>query len=127
MGVKKRVILDTNFLMLPAQFGVDVFGKLRELLEGEYELVTSRMALFELMRLSAGRGKDAGAARVALKLVEERKVAVEESAEPVDDWLTAEGKKGAIVCTNDGELILRLKRGKVKCVRLRGKTRIGFA
>ncbi len=122
-----KVLLDTNFLLIPAQFKVDVFEEIRELVHGEYELVVPKMVLFELMRLAAGRGKHSGAARLALRMVEEKKVRVEEAGGKADDWLLEQGRGGAVVCTNDAGLIKLLRENNVKCIRLRGKSQLGFA
>lgn len=123
-----RVLLDANFLMLPAQFRVDIFAELEGLVEGPHELVTSKGVLSELTRIAMGGKEDAGAAKVALKMVDGRSVKIDESTEQVDSWLLREGgKEGAIVCTNDAALIKKLRRNKVKVVRLLGKSHLGFA
>ena len=70
------VLLDTNALMMPSQFRIDLFEELRELL-GSYEPVVLAEVVNELMRLSAGHGKDAAAARLGLEM--SRKCTIVES------------------------------------------------
>ena len=120
------MLLDANFLMLPAQMGVDIFEELQALIPAKFELATSRMAVFELMRIAAKAGKHSPCAKIALRMVEKR-VSVLESTENVDDWLLKEGIGGAVVCTNDKELIKRLREKRVKVVRVMGRSRLGFA
>ncbi|HJJ30323.1 MAG TPA: nucleotide-binding protein, partial [Methanocorpusculum sp.] len=50
------VILDTNALMMPAQFNVDLFEGLRELL-GAYDALVPIEVVHELRGLYMGRGK----------------------------------------------------------------------
>lgn len=100
--------------------------ELERLVGGGYDLVTSRGIVRELERIAKGRSRDAGAARVALKIVKER-ARVVESEEAADEWLLREGEKGAVVCTNDIELIKRLGERRVKVVRVRGRARLEFA
>ena len=80
-----RVLLDANALMMPAQFGVDIFGE-TELLIGAYEPVILEDVMYELEGISNGHGRAAAAARVALSLCE--KCTIEASRHrdlPVDE------------------------------------------
>ena len=121
----KKVLLDTNFLMVPFQFGVDVFDEMRSLLEGEFELLTSSEIVRELERISAGASKDASAARSALRLLKEKGVRVIQSRTSADDWLVEYGQENnAVVCTNDSELLERLEEAGVSRIRLRGRSRL---
>jgi rRNA-processing protein FCF1 len=114
--------------MLPAQMGVDIFGELERLIEEPHELATSKGVLDELARIAMGMSADAPCAKVALKIVDGKRVTIAESTEQVDEWLVREAEKGgAIVCTNDAELIKRLRRKRVRVVRVRGKSHLGFA
>ena len=61
------VLLDTNALMMPSQFRIDLFEELRDLL-GSYEPVVLTDVVNELKRLSGGHGKDAAAARLGLEM-----------------------------------------------------------
>ena len=123
-----RLLLDTNFLMLPGQFGIDIFGELERLVAEPYALATSSRIMRELGRIALGKSKDARAARLAMRLVKEKGVRVVPSAMPADEWLLAEAEKGgAIVCTNDKKLIERLKKRKIRRIQMRGKDHLDFA
>lgn len=56
------VLFDANALMIPVQFGVDIFTGVEELV-GAFEPVTLEDVKDELTGLSRGRGRDAAAAR----------------------------------------------------------------
>ena len=59
-----KIILDTNMLMVPVQFKIDIFSRLHG------DLYTLDLCIKELEKLAARKGKDNTAARVALDLVE---------------------------------------------------------
>jgi|SRR5271157_4949525 len=122
-----EAVLDTNFLMLAHQFKVNIFGELGELL-GEYRAVTCEGVVDELNRRCSGKGKEATAAKYALKLLKLGKVEIRSNEGKVDDWIVSYcAMNGSVACTVDRELIGRLKREGVKVVILRGKSRLQFA
>ncbi len=124
-----EVLMDTNFLMVPYQFKVDVFTELEHLLDGPFTLVLPSKVMSELRGISKRPGRTGAAARFALKLVEARGPAVRQvgSPLPVDDWLFEYAKRNrAVVCTNDRGLKQRLKAEKLRVIGLRTKTKVGF-
>ncbi|MDD5317572.1 MAG: nucleotide-binding protein [Candidatus ainarchaeum sp.] len=123
----RRVWLDANFLMLPAQFKVDIFAELERVIEEPFELLAPSGVLGELGNVSAGRGIDAAAARVALKIAGSGRVKIVQSEGPVDDWLAEKAGEGDVVCTNDLGLIRRLRGRKVRRVQMVGRSHLGFA
>lgn len=107
-----KFLLDTNFLVLPAQFGVDVFELLKEF--GKPELFTLNLCLDEL--------KKTPFERLAKQLIKEKGVRIEDTREgtPADFELCRIAKeKKMAVCTQDRELITRLKLDKVPVITLR--------
>ena len=123
----RKVWLDTNFLMIPVQFRVDIFEELHRLLNEPFELLIASGTLDELKFISGGRGEDAGAARIGLKLIEGKGVKVVQSSGNVDDWLVERAVERDFVCTNDIGLIRRLRETKVRRIQLKGKTHLDFA
>ena len=119
------VVLDTNALMMPAQFGVDLFEGLRELLGG-YDAVVPAEVVYELRGLSLGRGKDAAAARVGLAVAARCAVLppLEENI-PVDDKVIRSAEMfNAVVVTNDRKLKDRLLSLRIPVVMLRARCRL---
>jgi hypothetical protein len=109
-----KIILDTNFLMMPGQFKVDIFEELDKLNE-QFELYITQGIKDELEKLTKiGKLKDRTAAKVGLKLVHMKekaktlKMITVERDKYVDDNLVELTKKGYIVATSDRELQLRL-------------------
>ena len=119
----KRVLLDTNFLLLPVQFKLDIFSLIPEVLEDKVEFFVVSNVIEELKQLAKSKGKDGRASNVTLSLLKTRKVEViKTGGKSCDDALTKVAKdKGMIVATNDKELRKRLKSMGVKTIYLRSK------
>lgn len=107
-----RIVLDTNFLMLPDQAGIDVFSGIDALMDGAYRLVVPAGVVAELNGIKeASQGRDGRAASVALSLLERRDVEVIASHGDVDDFIIAyAAEQQALVATNDRELKKRLRK-----------------
>ena len=122
-------MIDTNFLLIPYQFKVDIFGELQYLIEEPFQIVVSSKVVGELKALSKRVGKAGAGARVALKLLDVRKQIVKSvsSGSPVDDWVLEYSiTNHSMVATNDLALKDRLKKAHVKVIGLRGRTKIGY-
>ncbi|MBI4181364.1 MAG: DNA-binding protein [Candidatus Aenigmarchaeota archaeon] len=109
-----KVLLDTNFLLLPAQAKVDIFGQLRGLGYGEW--ATLDAVVRELRALGSRQ------ARLALHLVEQKGVDILRTrGGRADDELLRLGRQGYAVCTQDAALARRLHRAGVRVLTLRQK------
>ncbi|KAF5056065.1 PIN like domain protein [anaerobic digester metagenome] len=117
-----RVLLDTNALLMPAQFGVDLYDELLALF-GDFEPIALEEVVGELSGLARGRGRDAAAARVGLALVRRSTVVPSGStAEGVDNRVIEYARReGCTVVTNDRELRNALLREGVDVVSMRGQ------
>jgi rRNA-processing protein FCF1 len=122
-----KVILDSNFLMVPFQFNLDVFQEIEFLLQKKVDFIVPSGVKSELTSLSARGGEGAAEASLALQLASRCRV-VEvalEANETVDDAIVKAAQKlGAVVATNDIELKNRLKLLKVPVVYLRDKSKL---
>jgi rRNA-processing protein FCF1 len=122
-----KVILDSNFLMIPFQFNLDVFQEIEFLLQKKVDFIVPSAVKSELTALSTRGGEGAAEASLALQLASRCRV-VEvtlETHETVDDAIVkASQKLGAVVATNDIELKNRLKLLKVPVVYLRDKSKL---
>lgn len=114
------MLLDTNALLMPAQFGVDLYDELLALF-GDFEPITLEEVVGELSGLARGRGRDAAAARVGLALVRRSTVVPSGStAEGVDNRVIEYARReGCTVVTNDRELRNALLREGVDVVSMR--------
>jgi hypothetical protein len=108
-----RVILDTNFLLAPFQFQVDIFEELERILDVKYDLYVTEGVISELQGLRTSEAKGAlslakGLPRIATK-------------GNVDEALLALASKNTIICTNDKILIEKLKSKGAPVIYLRQK------
>ncbi|RLG28703.1 DNA-binding protein [Methanosarcinales archaeon] len=118
-----KIIIDTNALMVPAEFGVDIFSELDRL--GFDELIVPPGVARELKKIASRcRGKGRDAARVALSLMDRcRMIETAGAVGNVDDSiLELAAEMNVAVFTNDAELKGRLREGGVKVVYLRQRS-----
>lgn len=121
-----KVLLDTNALMVPGQFGVDLFEGLEEL--GFREFLVPRPVLRELAALVslAESRRDRTAARIGLALADRCEI-LEASGEADDAILNLALESGASVFTNDKELKKKLSTRGVTVIHLRQRRRLEIA
>ena len=84
----KKIILDTNFLLIPIQFKVDIFSELKRICDFNYELFIFKSSVDELkniIRVQSGKSKKA--AQFALKLIRLKNIKIIESGEKDVDSL----------------------------------------
>ncbi len=120
-----NVVLDTNALMMPAQFGVDLFGGLTELL-GAYNALVPPEVVAELRGLSIGNGKNQAAARFGLTVADRCTLLPERDEDiPVDDKVVNNAREfNAVVVTNDRALRKKLLDERIPVVVLRSRCRL---
>lgn len=124
----RPVILDTNILLVPFQFKIDILGELEYLLGYSHHFVISSRTMDELKKLGKMIGKDGMAARLAMKLVEVNRSRIEiiPSSKYVDEWIVQYARQnGAVVCTNDSALRKKLKSLDIKVICMKSKSKLG--
>ncbi len=119
-----RFLLDTNFLLIPGKFRVDIVKELERF--GKPELYTIDLVVKELGRLAEGSGREASDARVGLELLRLRNAEVlGTSGKHADDEIEEVAKShGLAVCTQDRGLQKRLSIQGVEVFYLRQRSRI---
>jgi rRNA-processing protein FCF1 len=119
METSYRVVLDTNFIMVPFQFGVDIGSELDRILGFKYKLCTTDSVMRELMLLSREKGRDGRAAKASLELAKNLTIIPGEGS--ADDALLALASRDTIICTNDKVLKEKIKRKGAPLIYLRQK------
>ena len=107
----KKILLDTNFLMLSAQFKVDIFSEIERICNFNYKLYVLDKTIEELKNIiETQKGKHKDAAKVALQLLKLKKVNVikTSSKKNTDDIILEYGKKDHLVATQDKDLKRKL-------------------
>ncbi len=126
--MRKTVILDTNFLTIPVQFGVDIFEEIKKTLDFPFEIRIFEKTIYELENI--GKGKtlnrpkylDREAAKVALSLIKQKNLkTLHHPQKLVDDKILAYCKenKETVVGTLDRELQKKLKKLGISLLKLR--------
>jgi rRNA-processing protein FCF1 len=122
--MKREVIIDTNGLMIPGQFGIDIFMELKRL--GFDSYIVPRASVRELEKISTqGRGRDRTAAKIALSLLD-RCTIVEKEGFVDDVIMELATSKEDTVLTSDVELKKRLCSKGVSIVQLRERTHLSL-
>lgn len=108
-----KVILDTNFLLIPGQFKVDIFEEIDRICNFKYELYIIDKTFDELDSIiRRQKGKDKLAAKLAISLIKHKDLNIihtNSNKEIVDDLIVKEAEKEKlIVATNDKELKQKL-------------------
>ena len=115
-----KVLFDTNFLLAPVELGVDVEEKLGQIL-GNYRIFIPVCVKRELERLRETGKKQEREIDLALKLANKHEeIRISEVADDPDDALIEYSpNKNVVVCTNDKELINRLREKDVPVIFVR--------
>src|SRR3989344_4131346 len=99
----KKIILDTNFLMLPSQFKIDIFKEIDRIIDEKYEIFIIDKTKEELEKLiKGGKEKERKAARLALQLIKKFNIKIiNAQGDNVDDIIVQLKDKDTIVATMD--------------------------
>jgi uncharacterized protein len=123
----RMVILDTNFLLVPFQFKINILKEMDYMIEGPHFFVVSSVTIDELKKLGSKKGKDAVSARLALKIIANNPIDIIKNDRKVDDWIVDYANENrAIVCTNDAPLRKRLRPLGIKVATVKSRSKLGF-
>jgi len=115
-----KVLMDANFLLIPGKFKVDVFEEIKVF--GNPEFFTLDKVVKEIEKIAKEGGRDSKHAHMALFFIDSKGVNVVKSKprKRTDDELLRIAKEGDfIVCTQDRELIKKLRKKSVEVISLR--------
>ena len=118
-----KILCDTNFLLVPLRFGVDVFTEADEALNDLTEFYVSRRVLDEinLLRKKAKPSLEKEPL-FALKMAEQCELIEDKSETQVDDSLIHLAKRhNMVIGTTDSELRKKARKEGVKIIYLRQK------
>lgn len=128
MIFRKKVILDTNFLLIPGELGVDIFSELERIMEEKYKVCIMEATMRELEELIERKRKSQEGFNAKLGYIMAKqknlKTLKGSSSTYADDSIVSYAEKNpdkVIVATQDKELIKRLNKINVKTIGLRQK------
>lgn len=125
------VIIDTNFLTVPVQFGVDIFSEAERVLERRVEFVLLNSVLEEIKsKIARANRKEARMFRSSLNLANRcRIIDVDASLknQPVDDQILGSAMSlNGVLATNDKELRGKASSLGIPVLLLRGKKHLAL-
>lgn len=128
MDVPIKVILDSNFLLLPFQFGIDIFECVKSLLGRNVEFIVLPQIVEEVKRIADGVGDNSRGARLALKLIEEKCAILDldevRGLNTDESILKAAVNLDAVVATNDRTLRRKLRSKGIPTIFLRERSHL---
>jgi len=121
-----KILLDTNALMMPMQFQIDLLDELRMLL-GAFEPLVLSGVIGELTGLSHAKGRDGAAARHGLVLCE--KCTIVESGELQSESIDAQvieyaARNACMVVTNDRRIRNALLTRGISVISMRNQKKL---
>jgi uncharacterized protein len=125
----KNVILDTNFLLVPIKFRIDIFSEIHRICNFNYRLCVYHATVGELKNIvEKQKGKDRKAAQFGLKMIKSKGMKILASDESYVDRLILENiDDRAVVATLDSELRKKLLEKSVPVIMMRQKEYLMFA
>lgn len=122
----KTIILDTNFLLIPGQFGLDIFDRFSQDLDFPYTLAVLDLTVQELEKLLKGsetNQKGKLAVKIAQELIKKQNIVIIKTSQEknADDALLNSSKKGYVIATQDKDLLHRIKKAGGKSIQMRQK------
>ena len=118
------VVLDSNFLLVPFQFRIDIFAEIEALLDAKPKYAVPEQVLTELQRLASRSVRLAKFARSAIALAEQRCEVLSVDAEDADEALEKLAGRGTIICTNDKVLKEKVRKRGSAVIFLRERQKL---
>jgi uncharacterized protein len=122
---KKKIIVDTNFLLIPGQFHVDIFSEIDRIMTEPYELCMVEKSVGEIENITRqGKQVDKFAAKLALVLSIQKslkRLPCSKEIRSADDAIVEASDSNTYVATQDKLLRGRVIRKGAKIIALRQK------
>ena len=119
----KKIILDTNFLLIPLEFGVDIFSEFNRICDFNYKLFVFDKSILELENIIEKQsGKNKKAAQFALKLIKLKDIKILKTEHSyVDEAILNNLSDETIIATQDMQLRTKLRKKGAAVIILRQK------
>lgn len=111
-----KIILDTNFVVIPFEFKVDIYSEFERIIDAKYKLIFPKICEAELEKLKYGKA--------ALKLLKQKNVEFVDISltKSIDDSILEYAKKEkCIIATQDKELKKKALKEGLSVITLRQK------
>ena len=124
----RRLIIDTNFLMIPYEFKVDIFSEFDRICNFQYKLFIFDGTVRELKKIIENQaGKEKKSAQFALKIAKLKNIgAIKAEQKHVDSLILENADENTIVATQDINLKKKLLEKGISVIILRQKKYLEF-
>jgi uncharacterized protein len=124
-----KIFLDTNFLLIPAQFRVDIFQEIDRIITQKYDLIIIPQIIEELNKIAKESKKHESEARIALELAKKCQIleispSIQGIGEVDEIILQSAINYNWIVATNDAALRKKLRSHQIPTITLRNKAHL---
>ncbi|MGV8151110.1 MAG: PIN domain-containing protein [Candidatus Woesearchaeota archaeon] len=122
-----RIILDTNFLMIPGQYKIDIFEDIKKLINTPLELSIFKETIDELEKIAFGNTRDKANAKIALTLIKQKNLKTLKNSSSqtsyIDEIILECATENDVVCTQDKALkrLLKTKYPRIRIITLNRK------
>tara|TARA_B100002003_G_C14026839_1_gene495062 strand:- start:54 stop:434 length:381 start_codon:yes stop_codon:yes gene_type:complete len=119
----EKIILDTNFLLIPTQFNVDIFSEIDRICTFKYKLYIVDKTIDELKKIiEEQKGKHKFAAKIALQLVKKKGIGIIKTKKGyVDDLILDLLDENHILATQDVLLKKRAVKKGIRTISMRSR------
>lgn len=121
----KKVIIDSNFFLIPFQLKINILAELERLINEPYEIVVPKAVVKELEKISKRRNRDARGAKLALEIIKKNNIRIIDCEGYADDCILKLSKNN-IVCTNDIKLKKKIKENGGRVISVRSLKSLDF-
>ncbi len=125
---KTKIIVDTNFLFIPGDLGIDIFTEIQQLINEPYELCVMDSTIYELNKIltTSAKQKQGLNAKLGLILLKQKNLkTINGSSKNYADSsildYAAQNPQNTIIATQDKDLKNKLKKIPVRIITLRQK------
>jgi rRNA-processing protein FCF1 len=137
---KKAVVLDTNFLLIPGEYKIDIFRQSKDILNtNDIDFIVFDKTIYELQSLAQKKSKYSSSAKVGLSLINDKNISIMPSKDDkyVDNMFLdiesyfPKAEREIIVATQDKELKQRLmnqesRSKKIRIIFMQSKKKLGI-
>ena len=120
----KKIIIDTNFLLIPGQFKIDIFSEIRRISDFPFSLLVFDKTIDELkMIIKRQKGRQKQAANLGLQLLKRKdlKIIPTKAEKSVDSLILEIADKNTVVATQDAALKNALRKKGIAIITMRAK------
>jgi rRNA-processing protein FCF1 len=105
-----QIILDTNFLLIPFQYNIDIFNEIDSICNFNYDIIILEGTVKELGKIiNEQKGINSKAAKFALDIIKSKDLKIiPQILLSVDDELVRLSSRNIIIATQDRELRKRI-------------------